>query len=96
METAQNIFQMAKSLNIRKVAAIANKITDGKQIEQIRLQLGDIPLLTSIELMPAIQAADIARTNVFQAENELVHQLDEAKKDLMSMIIHGRGKNNEA
>jgi CO dehydrogenase maturation factor len=86
IETALNIAQMAKSLNIRQVAAIANKITDGKQIEQISLQLGDIPLLTSIKSMPAIQEADMARTNVFQTEKELVYLLDEGKKNLMTMI----------
>jgi len=86
LETAQNISQMAKSLNIRQVAAIANKITDGKQIEQISLQLGDIPLLTSIKSMPTIQESDMARTNVFQTEKELVYLLDEGKNKLMSMI----------
>lgn len=86
LDTAKNISEMAKTLNISQVAAIANKITDEKQIEQIRTQLGDIPLLTSIASMPRIQAADMTRTNVFQAEKELVNLLDQGKKNLMSMI----------
>jgi CO dehydrogenase maturation factor len=95
LETAQNISQMAKKLNIKLAAAIANKITDIKQVEKISSQLYGIPLLTSIELMPAIQESDMVRTNVFLTEKELVHQLDEAKKGLMSMIMYGRGESNE-
>ena len=68
------------------MAAIANKITDESQIEQIRLQLGNIPLLASIASMPRIQAADMTRTNVFRAEKELVNLLDQGKQNLMSMI----------
>ncbi|MHC4855347.1 MAG: ATP-binding protein [Planctomycetota bacterium] len=86
LDTAKNISEMAKSLNISQVAAIANKITDESQIEQIRLQLGNIPLLASIASMPRIQAADMTRTNVFQAEKELVNLLDQGKQNLMSMI----------
>jgi hypothetical protein len=36
--------------------------------------------------MPRIQAADMTRTNVFQAEKELVNLLDQGKQNLMSMI----------
>jgi CO dehydrogenase maturation factor len=86
LDTAKNISEMARSLKIRKVAAIANKITDKNQTGQIREQLGEIPMLVSIPSMPGIQAADMTRTNVFQAEKELVHLLDEGKKNLMSMI----------
>jgi CO dehydrogenase maturation factor len=86
LDTARNISEMAKSLKIRQVAAIANKITDHRQIEQITAQLGEIPLLASIASMPGIQDADMNRTNVFHADKELVHLLDEAKQNLMSMM----------
>jgi CO dehydrogenase maturation factor len=86
LETAENISAMAKSMNIRQVAAIANKITHPEQIEQIRLRLGDIPLLAGIESMPAIQEADMNRINVFEVKDNLVQELDKAQKNLMSMI----------
>ncbi len=87
LDTAKNISDMARSMNIRQVAAIANKITDKKQIEQISDQLNGIPLLTSIVSMPAIQEADIARANVFRTEKELINLLDKGKQNLMSMIV---------
>ena len=86
LETAENISQMAKSLNIRQVVAIANKITQPQQEELIRSRLGEISLLTSIMSLPAIQEADMNRTNVFDVGSELVRQLDEARKQLMTMM----------
>jgi CO dehydrogenase maturation factor len=86
IETALNISQMAKKLNIKQVAAIANKIADLQQVNEITSQLNGIPLLASIQHMVPVQQADIARTNVFEASSELVNQLSEAKQTLMSMI----------
>jgi CO dehydrogenase maturation factor len=86
LDTAKNISEMAISMNISQVAAIANKITEEKQIKQISGQLDGIPLLTSIKLMPAIQEADMTRTNVFHTEKELVNLLDKGKQNLMSII----------
>ena len=86
IETALNISQMARKLNIKQVVAIANKITDPQQVNEITSQLNGIPLLASIQHMVPVQQADIARTNVFEASSELVNQLSEAKQTLMSMI----------
>ena len=86
VETALNISQMAKALNIKQVVAIANKITDDKQVERIAAQLGSIPLLTSIKYFPSVQQADIDRSNVFNASGELVDRLGEARDALLKMI----------
>lgn len=86
IETALNISQMAKKLNIKQVVAIANKITDIQQVNEISSQLNGIPLLASIQQMMIIQKADMARTNVFDASSELVSLLSEAKQKLVSMI----------
>lgn len=94
IETALNIAQMAKSLNIGHVVAVANKVTDPGQIELITSQLGDLPLLTSIEYSPSIQQADMAKSNVFGASHSLVEQLDKAKEVLISMIEAGQKEKN--
>jgi len=86
LDTAKNISEMAKSMHIRQVAAIANKITDRKQTEQIIAKLGNVPLLTSVESIPAIQQADMTRSNVFDADNKLVLQLSHAKESLLNLI----------
>lgn len=86
IETALNISQMARKLNIKQVAVIANKINDSQQVERIVSQLDGIPLLTSIQYMMPVQEADMARSNVFNASPELVTQLSDAKQKLMSMI----------
>ncbi len=86
IETALNISQMAKSLNIKQVSAIINKVTDDSQIEQIRSQLGAIPVLTAIKYTPEIQRADMDRSNVLDSAPSLVEKLSEAKDVLMKMI----------
>ena len=86
IETALNISQMAKWLNIKQVAAIINKVTDDSQIEQIRLQLGTIPVLTSIRYTPEIQQADMSRSNVIESTPIIVEKLTEAKDALMEMV----------
>jgi CO dehydrogenase maturation factor len=86
IETALSISQMAKKLNIKQVAAIANKITESQQVNEISSQLNGIPLLTSIQHRVSVQQADMARTNVFEASSDLVNQLSQAKQTLMSLI----------
>lgn len=85
IETALNISQMAKDLNIKQVAAIINKVTDESQVEQIRSQLGTIPVLTSIRYAPEVQHADMSRSNVLESSPALVEKLSEAKEALMTM-----------
>ncbi len=93
IETALNIAQMAKNLNIGHVTAVANKVTSPDQIELIKSQLGDLPLLTSIEYTPAIQQADMTKSNVFGASQYLADQLEQAKDTLMTIIEAGNKEN---
>lgn len=55
IETANNMARMAGELGIKKVAAIANKITEIAEVELIRSQLKDIFLLGGLPptLMPS-------------------------------------------
>ena len=93
IETAINIAQMAKELGIRQVAAIVNKITDTGQVETIKSQLRDIPILANVEYCPAVQQADLQRKAVFQTSPELVNKLQQAKNALTNLIPEGVGSN---
>ena len=85
IETANNIARMGQELRIKNVAAIANKITDAAQVETIKSRL-TIPILANINYNPAVQDADLRNKPVFQADDELVSQLKDAKNKLTSII----------
>ncbi|MBA7656689.1 hypothetical protein ES703_64616 [subsurface metagenome] len=91
IETAINIARMAKELGIKQVAAIVNKITDSGQVETIKSQLADMPILANIGYYPAVQEADLQQRSVFQASAELVEQLREAKNALTDLIFSSAG-----
>ena len=86
IETALSISQMAKKLNIKQVAAITNKITDPQQGQVVRSKLGDLPVIAEIGYTPSIQQADMTRSNVFDADSNLISQLSYAKDNLLNLI----------
>jgi CO dehydrogenase maturation factor len=81
IETANNIARMGRELGIKFVAALANKITDTAQVEQIKSRLA-VAILGSIDYSPAVQEADLQRLSVLESGGELVNQLREAKRSL--------------
>ena len=87
IETAINIARMAKELGIKQVAAIVNKITDAGQVETIKSQLADMPILANIGYYPAVQEADLQRKAVFKTSPELVEKLRQAKDQLMNLAF---------
>ncbi len=87
IETAINIARMAKELGIKQVAAIVNKITDAGQVETIKSQLADMPILANIGYYPAVQEADLQRKAVFKTSPELVERLRQAKDQLMNLAF---------
>ena len=87
IETAINIARMAKELGIKQVAAIVNKITDAGQVETIKSQLADMPILADIRYYPAVQEADLQRKAVFKTSPELVEKLQQAKDQLMNLAF---------
>jgi len=93
IETAINIARMAKELGIKQVAAIVNKITDAGQLETIKSQLADMPVLADIGYCPAVQQADLQRSSVFQADPELVNKLRQAKNALTNLVPEAVGSN---
>ena len=86
IETAVNITRMAEKLGIQHVAAIINRVTDAQQIEFIKLQLKNLIVLASIEYSEAVQKADLSGESIFQADTELVRQLQRAKKALEDLV----------
>jgi CO dehydrogenase maturation factor len=85
IETAKTIARMGSELGIKYVAAVANKITDANQVETIKSQLA-VPVLANINYSPAVQDADLHNKAVFEASDELVNSLREAKDKLISSI----------
>ena len=86
IETANNIAKMAGELGIGFVAAIANKIIEPAQIDIIKFQLHDIPLLGQLNYSRSLQEADFRRAPVFGADTEIIEQLKQAKEHLKELI----------
>lgn len=90
IETAVSVARMAGKMGIEHVAAFANKVTDAGQIDIIRSQLGDIPVLGSFRLEPALQAADLKRQPVAGASSELCQELRKAKETMVDLFFKDR------
>ena len=88
IETAINIGQMGRDLGIKQVAAVINKVTNAGQIETIKSQLADMPVLGCIEYSSAVQEADLGRKSIFAADAKLVESLRQAKDALTNLIEH--------
>jgi CO dehydrogenase maturation factor len=86
IETANNMGRMAKELGIEYMGAIANKITDSKQVDVIKSQLKDIVLLGYLQYSRAMQEADLKRSPVFEADLDIIRHLRKAKDELISLI----------
>jgi CO dehydrogenase maturation factor len=86
IETAINIARMAKELGIKNVAAIANKITETRQIETITDELTNMTILANIRYSTSLQEADLRKNNVFEADKQIVEQLKAAKNRLMNIV----------
>ena len=91
IETAINIARMAKELGIKQVAAIINKVTDAGQVETVKSQLADMPILANIRYYPAVQEADLQRKAVFKTGPELVERLRQAKNALTNLVPASAG-----
>ena len=87
IETANNMAKMAIDLGIKKVAAIANKITETSQTDVIKSELRDIDLLGTLPYSRSVQQADLNRTPVISADTELLQQLTKAKNTLTNLIF---------
>jgi len=90
IETANNMAKMAGELGIGCVGAIANKTTDTAQRELIKSQLKDIAFLGSLPYSRAVQEADLRRERVFEADAQVVEQLERARNTLMELVIPSR------
>lgn len=86
IETANNINKMAKDLGIGCVGSIANKITEPAQTELIKSQLKDTTLLGTLGYSRSLQEADLKRSAVFGADDEVTEKLKQAKDKLVELI----------
>ena len=92
IETANNMARMAKELGIRRVGAIANKITEPAQTDVIKSQLKDIAILGSLPYSRSLQEADLTRAPVFGADAEITEHLKQAKNKLVELISRSSSK----
>ena len=89
IETAVNVVRMAREMNVKHVAGIINKITTPEQLEVVKSQLNDIPILAGIDYIPDVQQADLYRKGVYQTSPKLVEELRQAKEALNHLIQDG-------
>lgn len=97
IETANNIARMAGELGIRRIAAIANKVTDASQMDVIKSELSvsagpspdgkDVAWLGGLRYSRSVQDADIRRAPVIEADMEIVEELRQAKDRLEKLIF---------
>jgi len=90
IETAVSVARMAGKMGVEHVAAFANKVTDAGQIDIIRSQLKDIPMLGSFRMEPALAAADLNRLPVAGASSELCQELRKAKETMVDLFFKDR------
>ncbi len=90
IETAVSVACMAGEMGVEHVAAFANKVTDAGQIDIIRSQLKDIPMLGSFRMEPALAAADLNRLPVAGASSELCQELRKAKETMVDLFFKDR------
>ena len=86
IETAANMANMAKTLGIRQVGIIANKITESVQVKQIESQLSGAALLGTLMYSRALQQADLRRAPVFEADAEITDELKLAAVRLRELL----------
>jgi CO dehydrogenase maturation factor len=86
IETSVHMAKMAGKLGIKRVGAIANKVTEIQQIEMIRSQLGDVILLGTLKYSRLLQQADLNRVAVFGADAEITEELKKAKDRLAQFL----------
>ncbi len=69
LDTAENIQRMAKELGIRKIFAVANKVSSDKEMKKIeeRLDAIGLPLLATIPKNDGLVTADLNGTPVIDA-----------------------------
>ena len=86
IETANHIAKMAQEMGITQIAAIVNKITDPSQVDIIRKQLDNIPLLGGLPHSLSLPQADLNGVPMFEADAEIVRELTKAKEKLFKLI----------
>jgi CO dehydrogenase maturation factor len=90
IETANNINKMAKDLGIDCIGTIANKISEPAQTELIESQLEDTAFLGALEYSRSLQQADLGRSAIFGADEEVTEQLRQAKNKLVELICESQ------
>lgn len=89
IETAMNISQMARQMDVKHIACIINKITSPEQPAAIRSRLQDMAVLAEIDYSAEVQQADLGRESVYQAGQHIVEALNLAKNALIRLIETG-------
>ncbi len=86
IETANHIAQMAQEMGITQIAVIANKITDPGQVDIIRNQLNNIPLVGGLPHSMSLPQADLNGVPALEADAEIVCELVKAKENLLKLV----------
>ncbi len=86
IETANNMAKMGRELGIECVAAIANKITETSQTDEIISQLQNVDLLGNLQYSRSLQQADLGRASVLGADAEITNELKLVKNQLTQLV----------
>lgn len=94
IDTSVRIAKMAREIGIKYVVAFANKVPDSKQLDVVKEQLGDIPLIGSFSFDPGIQRANLEGIAAIDADINWIKALTEAKKQLLDLIFRDSESDN--
>jgi len=87
IETATSIAKMSAQLGIPHIGAFINKVTNDGQVEAVSSQLGDIKVLGSYGYDAAVQTADLKRSAVMNASEDMISELKKAKELMMESFF---------
>ncbi|MHC4069932.1 MAG: ATP-binding protein [Planctomycetota bacterium] len=94
IDTSVRIAKMAREIGIKHVVAFANKIPDSKQLDVVKEQLSEIPLIGSFKFDPGIQRANLEGIAAIDADINWIKALTEAKKQLLDLIFRDSESDN--
>lgn len=82
IQTAKTIFSLSQQLHLKNTYVILNKITNDKQVEKIKLQLGAVPILGTIQQHQELVDLDLTGQPVWSSSKLMA----EVKKIFNQML----------
>jgi CO dehydrogenase maturation factor len=84
IETAERIHALARDLGIKKIWGIANKLAPGDDTKVLERELGPIPLMGSIPLVPSLGGFS-NRVDLAALEPDVIEHIEAIYRSIISL-----------